>query len=157
MHLFPHNPITLISSSFIMFLVSITPIMTSFLRIFFSCSQVCLFLKRGASQSEVDEQGHDPLSIAVQAANADIVTLWVLFWLSMWLLLILIVFVLILFLKRCLSFHTVNTPTPPAQQHIHVTIRVLVPCLRKDWLLIVLLRFIRLVWKVWLIIWSNGS
>lgn len=40
-------------------------------------SQVCLFLKRGASQTEVDEQGHDPLSIAVQAANADIVTLWV--------------------------------------------------------------------------------
>ncbi len=39
-------------------------------------SQVCLFLKRGASQTEVDEQGHDPLSIAVQAANADIVTLW---------------------------------------------------------------------------------
>uniref|UniRef100_A0A8C6P7E4 Arf-GAP with coiled-coil, ANK repeat and PH domain-containing protein n=1 Tax=Nothobranchius furzeri TaxID=105023 RepID=A0A8C6P7E4_NOTFU len=37
--------------------------------------QVCLFLKRGASQTEVDEQGHDPLSIAVQAANADIVTL----------------------------------------------------------------------------------
>lgn len=41
--------------------------------------QVCLFLKRGASQAEVDEQGHDPLSIAVQAANADIVTLWVIF------------------------------------------------------------------------------
>ncbi|XP_061731336.1 arf-GAP with coiled-coil, ANK repeat and PH domain-containing protein 3-like isoform X3 [Nerophis ophidion] len=37
--------------------------------------QVCLFLKRGASQTEVDEKGHDPLSIAVQAANADIVTL----------------------------------------------------------------------------------
>ncbi|KAM4583077.1 arf-GAP with coiled-coil, ANK repeat and PH domain-containing protein 3-like isoform 1-T1 [Fundulus diaphanus] len=37
--------------------------------------QVCLFLKRGASQTEVDEQGNDPLSIAVQAANADIVTL----------------------------------------------------------------------------------
>ncbi|XP_072307578.1 LOW QUALITY PROTEIN: arf-GAP with coiled-coil, ANK repeat and PH domain-containing protein 3-like [Eucyclogobius newberryi] len=37
--------------------------------------QVCLFLKRGASQTEVDEQGHDPLSIAVQTANADIVTL----------------------------------------------------------------------------------
>uniref|UniRef100_A0A8C6WYK9 Arf-GAP with coiled-coil, ANK repeat and PH domain-containing protein n=1 Tax=Neogobius melanostomus TaxID=47308 RepID=A0A8C6WYK9_9GOBI len=37
--------------------------------------QVCLFLKRGASQTEVDERGHDPLSIAVQAANADIVTL----------------------------------------------------------------------------------
>ncbi|KAM9799806.1 arf-GAP with coiled-coil, ANK repeat and PH domain-containing protein 3b isoform 4-T4 [Syngnathus typhle] len=37
--------------------------------------QVCLFLKRGASQTEVDEQGYDPLSIAVQAANADIVTL----------------------------------------------------------------------------------
>ncbi|KAG7278649.1 hypothetical protein CRUP_031944, partial [Coryphaenoides rupestris] len=30
---------------------------------------------RGASQTEVDEQGHDPLNIAVQAANADIVTL----------------------------------------------------------------------------------
>lgn len=41
--------------------------------------QVCLFLKRGASQTEVDEQGHDPLSIAVQAANADIVTLWGIF------------------------------------------------------------------------------
>ncbi|XP_066527403.1 arf-GAP with coiled-coil, ANK repeat and PH domain-containing protein 3b [Hoplias malabaricus] len=37
--------------------------------------QVCLFLKRGASQTEVDEDGQDPLSIAVQAANADIVTL----------------------------------------------------------------------------------
>lgn len=37
--------------------------------------QVCLFLKRGASQTEVDERGHDPLSIAVQTANADIVTL----------------------------------------------------------------------------------
>ncbi|RXN31148.1 arf-GAP with coiled- ANK repeat and PH domain-containing 3-like isoform X2 [Labeo rohita] len=37
--------------------------------------QVCLFLKRGASQMEVDENGQDPLSIAVQAANADIVTL----------------------------------------------------------------------------------
>ncbi|XP_055077591.1 arf-GAP with coiled-coil, ANK repeat and PH domain-containing protein 3-like [Periophthalmus magnuspinnatus] len=37
--------------------------------------QVCLFLKRGASQTEVDEQGYDPLSIAVQTANADIVTL----------------------------------------------------------------------------------
>lgn len=37
--------------------------------------QVCLFLKRGASQTEVDEQGNDPLNIAVQAANADIVTL----------------------------------------------------------------------------------
>uniref|UniRef100_A0A672SPV3 Arf-GAP with coiled-coil, ANK repeat and PH domain-containing protein n=1 Tax=Sinocyclocheilus grahami TaxID=75366 RepID=A0A672SPV3_SINGR len=37
--------------------------------------QVCLFLKRGASQMEVDEDGQDPLSIAVQAANPDIVTL----------------------------------------------------------------------------------
>ncbi|XP_046881194.1 arf-GAP with coiled-coil, ANK repeat and PH domain-containing protein 3 isoform X2 [Hypomesus transpacificus] len=37
--------------------------------------QVCLFLKRGASQTEVDEEGQDPLSVAVQAANADIVTL----------------------------------------------------------------------------------
>ncbi|XP_048872009.1 arf-GAP with coiled-coil, ANK repeat and PH domain-containing protein 3 isoform X3 [Brienomyrus brachyistius] len=36
--------------------------------------QVCLFLKRGANQNG-DEDGQDPLSIAVQAANADIVTL----------------------------------------------------------------------------------
>lgn len=40
-----------------------------------SCSQVCLFLKRGANQHAVDGDGQDPLSIAVQAANADIVTL----------------------------------------------------------------------------------
>lgn len=39
------------------------------------CSQVCLFLKRGATQNDGDEDGQDPLSIAVQAANADIVTL----------------------------------------------------------------------------------
>ncbi|XP_036844507.1 arf-GAP with coiled-coil, ANK repeat and PH domain-containing protein 3 isoform X3 [Oncorhynchus mykiss] len=37
--------------------------------------QVCLFLKRGATQNDEDEDGQDPLSIAVQAANADIVTL----------------------------------------------------------------------------------
>uniref|UniRef100_A0A8D2LE01 Arf-GAP with coiled-coil, ANK repeat and PH domain-containing protein n=2 Tax=Varanus komodoensis TaxID=61221 RepID=A0A8D2LE01_VARKO len=37
--------------------------------------QVCLFLKRGANQHAVDDDGQDPLSIAVQAANADIVTL----------------------------------------------------------------------------------
>ncbi|KAK9392064.1 hypothetical protein NXF25_017651 [Crotalus adamanteus] len=37
--------------------------------------QVCLFLKRGANQHAADEDGQDPLSIAVQAANADIVTL----------------------------------------------------------------------------------
>ncbi|XP_061758823.1 arf-GAP with coiled-coil, ANK repeat and PH domain-containing protein 3 isoform X1 [Nerophis ophidion] len=37
--------------------------------------QVCLFLKRGAAQNHGDEDGHDPLSIAVQQANADIVTL----------------------------------------------------------------------------------
>uniref|UniRef100_A0A3Q2YY22 Arf-GAP with coiled-coil, ANK repeat and PH domain-containing protein n=1 Tax=Hippocampus comes TaxID=109280 RepID=A0A3Q2YY22_HIPCM len=37
--------------------------------------QVCLFLKRGAAQNDGDEDGHDPLSIAVQQANADIVTL----------------------------------------------------------------------------------
>ncbi|XP_063065336.1 arf-GAP with coiled-coil, ANK repeat and PH domain-containing protein 3 [Engraulis encrasicolus] len=37
--------------------------------------QVCLFLKRGATQHDGDEDGNDPLSIAVQAANADIVTL----------------------------------------------------------------------------------
>nr|XP_061802858.1 arf-GAP with coiled-coil, ANK repeat and PH domain-containing protein 3-like [Nerophis lumbriciformis] len=37
--------------------------------------QVCLFLKRGAAQNNGDEDGQDPLSIAVQQANADIVTL----------------------------------------------------------------------------------
>ncbi|KAL7859281.1 hypothetical protein SRHO_G00144280 [Serrasalmus rhombeus] len=37
--------------------------------------QVCLFLKRGATQNDGDDDGQDPLSIAVQAANADIVTL----------------------------------------------------------------------------------
>ncbi|XP_028921758.1 arf-GAP with coiled-coil, ANK repeat and PH domain-containing protein 3 isoform X1 [Ornithorhynchus anatinus] len=37
--------------------------------------QVCLFLKRGANQHAVDEDEQDPLAIAVQAANADIVTL----------------------------------------------------------------------------------
>lgn len=37
--------------------------------------QVCLFLKRGANQHATDEEGKDPLSIAVEAANADIVTL----------------------------------------------------------------------------------
>ncbi|KAK3518719.1 hypothetical protein QTP70_008908 [Hemibagrus guttatus] len=36
---------------------------------------VCLFLKRGATQNDGDDDGQDPLSIAVQAANADIVTL----------------------------------------------------------------------------------
>lgn len=44
-------------------------------RFFPFCSQVCLFLKRGANQHAVDSDGQDPLSIAVQAANADIVTL----------------------------------------------------------------------------------
>uniref|UniRef100_A0A8C0VD04 Arf-GAP with coiled-coil, ANK repeat and PH domain-containing protein n=1 Tax=Cyanistes caeruleus TaxID=156563 RepID=A0A8C0VD04_CYACU len=37
--------------------------------------QVCLFLKRGATQHTPDADGQDPLSIAVSAANADIVTL----------------------------------------------------------------------------------
>nr|XP_055172532.1 arf-GAP with coiled-coil, ANK repeat and PH domain-containing protein 2 [Nyctereutes procyonoides] len=37
--------------------------------------QVCLFLKRGANQHATDEEGKDPLTIAVEAANADIVTL----------------------------------------------------------------------------------
>ncbi|XP_053566176.1 arf-GAP with coiled-coil, ANK repeat and PH domain-containing protein 2 isoform X2 [Bombina bombina] len=37
--------------------------------------QVCLFLKRGANQHATDEGGKDPLTIAVDAANADIVTL----------------------------------------------------------------------------------
>ncbi|XP_060111919.1 arf-GAP with coiled-coil, ANK repeat and PH domain-containing protein 1 [Heteronotia binoei] len=35
----------------------------------------CLFLKRGANMSAVDEEGKDPLSIAIESANADIVTL----------------------------------------------------------------------------------
>lgn len=42
--------------------------------------QVCLFLKRGATQNDEDEDGQDPLSIAVQQANADIVTLYVHFY-----------------------------------------------------------------------------
>ncbi|KAE8603747.1 hypothetical protein XENTR_v10014454 [Xenopus tropicalis] len=37
--------------------------------------QVCLFLKRGANQHASDEDGKDPLTIAIDAANADIVTL----------------------------------------------------------------------------------
>ncbi|XP_063157784.1 arf-GAP with coiled-coil, ANK repeat and PH domain-containing protein 1 [Candoia aspera] len=35
----------------------------------------CLFLKRGANMSAVDGEGKDPLSIAIDSANADIVTL----------------------------------------------------------------------------------
>ncbi|XP_054883723.1 BAR_ACAPs and ArfGap_ACAP domain-containing protein isoform X1 [Poeciliopsis prolifica] len=37
--------------------------------------QVCLLLKRGANQYAVDEKGQDPLAIAMETANADIVTL----------------------------------------------------------------------------------
>ncbi|XP_069320786.1 arf-GAP with coiled-coil, ANK repeat and PH domain-containing protein 3 isoform X6 [Eulemur rufifrons] len=37
--------------------------------------QVCLLLKRGADQHALDRERQDPLAIAVQAANADIVTL----------------------------------------------------------------------------------
>uniref|UniRef100_A0A671K7Y6 Arf-GAP with coiled-coil, ANK repeat and PH domain-containing protein n=1 Tax=Sinocyclocheilus anshuiensis TaxID=1608454 RepID=A0A671K7Y6_9TELE len=37
--------------------------------------QVCLFLKRGANQNAADVENQTPLSIAVKAANADIVTL----------------------------------------------------------------------------------
>ncbi|XP_036083233.1 arf-GAP with coiled-coil, ANK repeat and PH domain-containing protein 3 isoform X1 [Rousettus aegyptiacus] len=37
--------------------------------------QVCLFLKRGADQHALDQEQQDPLSIAIQEANADIVTL----------------------------------------------------------------------------------
>ncbi|XP_030582610.1 arf-GAP with coiled-coil, ANK repeat and PH domain-containing protein 2 isoform X2 [Archocentrus centrarchus] len=37
--------------------------------------QVCLFLKRGANQNATDIDEKTPLSIAVEAANADIVTL----------------------------------------------------------------------------------
>ncbi|KAG7274115.1 hypothetical protein CRUP_028823 [Coryphaenoides rupestris] len=37
--------------------------------------QVCLFLKRGANQNAADMEEKTPLSMAVEAANADIVTL----------------------------------------------------------------------------------
>ncbi|XP_077573005.1 arf-GAP with coiled-coil, ANK repeat and PH domain-containing protein 2-like isoform X2 [Stigmatopora nigra] len=37
--------------------------------------QVCLFLKRGANQNAADVEEKTPLAIAVEAANADIVTL----------------------------------------------------------------------------------
>ncbi|XP_070207244.1 arf-GAP with coiled-coil, ANK repeat and PH domain-containing protein 2-like isoform X2 [Littorina saxatilis] len=37
--------------------------------------QVCQFLKRGADQTVKDASGQDPLTIAVESANADIVTL----------------------------------------------------------------------------------
>ncbi|XP_057181988.1 arf-GAP with coiled-coil, ANK repeat and PH domain-containing protein 2-like isoform X2 [Triplophysa rosa] len=37
--------------------------------------QVCLFLKRGANQNAADIENKTPLTIAVEAANADIVTL----------------------------------------------------------------------------------
>ena len=35
----------------------------------------CLFLKRGADLGVRDSEGRDPLTIAVETANADIVTL----------------------------------------------------------------------------------
>lgn len=35
----------------------------------------CLFLKRGADLGARDSEGRDPLTIAMEAANADIVTL----------------------------------------------------------------------------------
>ena len=38
-------------------------------------AQVCLLLKHKANQHLKDSEGTDPLSIAVDAANADIVTL----------------------------------------------------------------------------------
>jgi hypothetical protein len=40
-----------------------------------SIRQVCLLLKRGADQSCVDVDGRDALTVAVNNANADIVTL----------------------------------------------------------------------------------
>lgn len=36
---------------------------------------VCLFLKRGADYNKKDISQKDPISIAVESANADIVTL----------------------------------------------------------------------------------
>lgn len=47
----------------------------SFLIFFLQYSQVCLFLKRGANQKAADIEEKTPLSMAVDAANADIVTL----------------------------------------------------------------------------------
>lgn len=41
----------------------------------FCFRQVCLFLKRGANQNAADIDEKTPLTIAVEAANADIVTL----------------------------------------------------------------------------------
>lgn len=38
-------------------------------------AQVCLLLKHKADQHLKDNEGMDPLTIAVEAANADIVTL----------------------------------------------------------------------------------
>lgn len=38
-------------------------------------SLACLFLKRGADVNAVDAEGKDPLTIAIELANADIVTL----------------------------------------------------------------------------------
>lgn len=35
----------------------------------------CLFLKRGADLGAQDSEGRDPLTIAMETANADIVTL----------------------------------------------------------------------------------
>lgn len=35
----------------------------------------CLFLKRGADLGALDSEGKDPLTIAMETANADIVTL----------------------------------------------------------------------------------
>lgn len=35
----------------------------------------CLFLKRGADLGARDSEGRDPLTIAMETANADIVTL----------------------------------------------------------------------------------
>lgn len=40
-------------------------------------SLVCLFLKRGADYNARDKNNKDPITIAVDNANADIVTLWV--------------------------------------------------------------------------------
>lgn len=39
------------------------------------CRLACLFLKRGADLGARDSEGRDPLTIAMETANADIVTL----------------------------------------------------------------------------------
>lgn len=73
--------------------------------------QVCLFLKRGANQNAADIDEKTPLTIAVEAANADIVTLWGLCSLSL-LFVSLLFFFVYRYLLCWLNFHTVKHNQP---------------------------------------------